>query len=63
MVKGENAMSKSARSLFKIKTTLAMLSMQSSVDYYLLADDSAIRDYYENGADFDTILNYVNENY
>lgn len=56
-------MSKSARSLFKIKTTLAMLSMQSSVDYYLLADDSAIRDYYENGADFDTILNYVNENY
>ena len=56
-------MSKPAKSLFTIKTTLTMLSMQSSVDYYMLADDGAIRELYADGETYETILDYVNENY
>ncbi len=58
-----NKQEQSARSLFTIKTTLNMLSMQSSVDYYMLADDGNIRELYSGGASYSHILNYVNENY
>lgn len=54
---------KSAKSLFTIRTTLAMLAMQTTVDYYLLADDENIREYYANGASYEHIRNYINENY
>lgn len=58
-----NKQEQSARSLFTVKTTLNMLSMQSSVDFYMLADDSNIRELYAGGASYSYILNYVNENY
>jgi hypothetical protein len=74
MVKGENTMESkpenSARSLFTIRTTLAMLSMQSKIDYFMLSINSDIRELYEGGASYAHILehvksnlNHLNENY
>lgn len=56
-------MSKPAKSLFTIKTTLNMLSMHSSVDYFLLSTDLDIRNLFANGATYETLLSHVNENY
>jgi hypothetical protein len=40
-----------------------MLSMQSTIDHFLLAIDPEIRALYAEGATYETIRNYVNENY
>ena len=53
---------KSARSLFTIRTTLAMLSMQSKIDYFMLSIDSDIRELYEGGASYAHILQHVKSN-
>ena len=56
-------MSKPAKSLFTIRTTINMLSAQSSVDHFLIANDYDIRLMFADGATYETLLNYVNENY
>lgn len=58
-----NKQEQSAKSLFTVQTTLNMLSMQSLIDYYMLADDGNIRELYAGGASYSYILNYVIENY
>ena len=56
-------MSKPAKSLFTIRTTINMLSMQSSVDHFLITDNYEIRQMFVNGATYAELLEYVNENY
>lgn len=55
-------MEKSAKSLFTIRTTLAMLSMQSKIDYFMLSINSDIRELYEGGASYAYILQYTKQN-
>jgi hypothetical protein len=42
---------------------LLMLSGESSVDFYLLADDTELINLYANKATYAQMLEYINENY